>query len=86
LIPHREFIELARIRALGMRCEIEDPLLGRTIRLGVPLNLTATPGRISARPPALPAGAEQTDDVFALPPVRAYQEARAFARPVRFAL
>jgi hypothetical protein len=63
-----------------MRCEIEDPLLGRTIQLRVPLNLTATPGRMGARPPALSAAAQQPDDVFASPPVPAEPRARLPAR------
>jgi crotonobetainyl-CoA:carnitine CoA-transferase CaiB-like acyl-CoA transferase len=54
VMTRREFIDYAQTRALGMRQEIEDPALGRTVQLGLPVFLRDTPGEIkrAAKVPA----------------------------------
>jgi crotonobetainyl-CoA:carnitine CoA-transferase CaiB-like acyl-CoA transferase len=46
VMTRHEFIEWSQTRALNMRREIDDPVLGRTIQMGVPITLNATPGEI----------------------------------------
>ena len=41
-----EFFDSPQTRYLGLRCEIDDPILGRTIQMGVPIHLAETPGAI----------------------------------------
>lgn len=48
-----EFIDYPQTGALGMRREIDDPALGKTVQLGVPVTLNATPGEITGPAPAL---------------------------------
>jgi crotonobetainyl-CoA:carnitine CoA-transferase CaiB-like acyl-CoA transferase len=52
VMTRREFIEHAQVRALGMRREIDDPTLGRTIQMGLPVFLNDTPGEIAGPAPA----------------------------------
>lgn len=48
-----EFIDDPQVRYNGMRVEVNDPLLGRTVQMGVPVTLTGTPGRIKGPAPRL---------------------------------
>jgi len=41
-----EFLDSPQARYLDLRCEIDDPILGRTIQMGVPIHLAETPGAI----------------------------------------
>ncbi len=46
VMTRQEFIDDAQVRALAMRQEIDDPALGRTLQLGLPVFLGDTPGAI----------------------------------------
>jgi crotonobetainyl-CoA:carnitine CoA-transferase CaiB-like acyl-CoA transferase len=46
-----EFIDDPQVRALNMRREIDDPVLGPTVQMGVPVTLNDTPGEIVAPAP-----------------------------------
>ncbi len=46
VMTRQEFIEHAQVRALGMRREVDDPTLGHTIQMGLPVFLNDTPGEI----------------------------------------
>jgi crotonobetainyl-CoA:carnitine CoA-transferase CaiB-like acyl-CoA transferase len=48
-----EFMNHPQTRALEMRREIADPVLGPTIQPGIPVNLLATPGEIVGPAPAV---------------------------------
>jgi len=52
VMTRHEFIEDAQTRALGMRHEINDPTLGHTIQMGLPVFLNDTPGEIFGPAPA----------------------------------
>jgi crotonobetainyl-CoA:carnitine CoA-transferase CaiB-like acyl-CoA transferase len=52
VMTRQEFIEWEQTRALGMRCEIDDPTLGPTVQMGLPIFLNDTPGRITGPAPA----------------------------------
>lgn len=52
VMTRHEFIENAQVRALGMRREVDDPTLGRTIQMGLPVFLNDTPGEIVGPAPA----------------------------------
>ncbi|MGH7949290.1 MAG: CaiB/BaiF CoA transferase family protein [Candidatus Binataceae bacterium] len=64
-----EFSDDPQVRALSMRAKLDDPSLGRTVQMGVPVTLNATPGEIVG--PAPPA----VDDA------RSFAEVRASAKP-----
>ncbi len=49
----QQFIEDPQVRYLGMRREVDDPTLGPTLQMGVPVHLGSTPGDISGPAPAL---------------------------------
>ncbi len=53
VMSRREFIEHPQTRALAMRAEIDDPALGRTIQMGLPVFLNDTPGEITGPAPAV---------------------------------
>ncbi|MDO8431958.1 MAG: CoA transferase [Candidatus Binatus sp.] len=53
VLTRQEFIEHPQTRALEMRVEIDDPALGRTIQMGLPVRLNDTPGEILGPAPAL---------------------------------
>ena len=53
VMTRQQFLEDPQVRHLGMRREIDDPTLGPTIQLGLPVNLTATPGEIVGPAPAV---------------------------------
>jgi crotonobetainyl-CoA:carnitine CoA-transferase CaiB-like acyl-CoA transferase len=48
-----EWLDHAQVRAIGMRAEADDPERGRVVMPGVPVNLTAAPGRVRGPAPAL---------------------------------
>jgi crotonobetainyl-CoA:carnitine CoA-transferase CaiB-like acyl-CoA transferase len=48
-----EFIEYSQTCALGMRREVDDPLLGQTVQLGIPVTLNSTPGDIIGPAPVV---------------------------------
>jgi crotonobetainyl-CoA:carnitine CoA-transferase CaiB-like acyl-CoA transferase len=52
VMTRHEFIEHPQVRALGMRREIDDPTLGRTVQMGQPVFLNDTPGEIADPAPA----------------------------------
>jgi len=52
VMSRHEFIDHPQTRALDMRKEIDDPALGRTIQMGLPVFLNDTPGEISGPAPA----------------------------------
>jgi crotonobetainyl-CoA:carnitine CoA-transferase CaiB-like acyl-CoA transferase len=68
VLTRQEFIDDAQVRALAMRREIHDPVLGATVQMGVPVNLLDTPGEISGAAPAV-------NEVIARPPQTTLAEA-----------
>ncbi|MGH7906162.1 MAG: CaiB/BaiF CoA transferase family protein [Candidatus Binataceae bacterium] len=52
-ISRHEFFDTPQVRYLDMHREIEDPALGATAQMGVPIRLSATPGDIAGPAPAL---------------------------------
>ena len=58
VLSRAEFLRDPQIHHLGMRQEIDDPELGRTIQMGVPVDLRATPGAIQCPAPKLGDGGE----------------------------
>jgi crotonobetainyl-CoA:carnitine CoA-transferase CaiB-like acyl-CoA transferase len=52
VLTRQEFIDHAQVGALGMRREVDDPTLGRTIQMGLPVFLNDTPGEIAGPAPA----------------------------------
>lgn len=65
VISRQQFIEYRQTAAIGMRREIDDPTLGNTVQMGVPVGLTATPGEVSGPAPA--AGSASPSEVFSSP-------------------
>jgi crotonobetainyl-CoA:carnitine CoA-transferase CaiB-like acyl-CoA transferase len=53
VLTRAEFIDEPQVRALGMRREVEDPVLGSTVQSGIPVTLNLTPGDIVGPAPAL---------------------------------
>ena len=53
VISRQEFIEHPQIIHNGMRIEVEDPELGPTVQMGVPLCMSDTPGSMSGPAPLL---------------------------------
>jgi crotonobetainyl-CoA:carnitine CoA-transferase CaiB-like acyl-CoA transferase len=51
VMTRQEFIEYPQVAAIGMRQQIDDPVLGRTIQLGVPIGLSDTPGEVAGPAP-----------------------------------
>ena len=51
------------VLARGMLAEVEHPTAGRIPQIGIPVKLSATPGRITRPAPRL---GEHTDEVLAL--------------------
>lgn len=49
----QEFMDWQQTRHNGMRVEIDDPELGKTIQMGVPIQLSDTPGEIKGAAPRL---------------------------------
>jgi crotonobetainyl-CoA:carnitine CoA-transferase CaiB-like acyl-CoA transferase len=48
-----QWLDHEQVRAIGMRTETDDPERGPVVMPGVPVNLTATPGRVRGPAPAL---------------------------------
>lgn len=53
VLSRREFIDDPQVRALGMRREVDDPVLGPTAQSGIPVVLNRTPGDIMGPAPAV---------------------------------
>ncbi len=53
VLTRDRFLEDPQVRHLGMRREIDDPTLGPTLQMGLPINLSATPGEIAGPAPAV---------------------------------
>ncbi|WP_236794730.1 CoA transferase [Amycolatopsis sp. GM8] len=47
----REWLDHPQIRAIGMRAELDDPERGRVVMPGIPIQLSATPGRVRGPAP-----------------------------------
>jgi len=60
VLARREFIDDPQVRHLGMRQEIDDPTLGRTLQMGVPVHLRDNPGAIQGPAPQLNAATSDT--------------------------
>jgi crotonobetainyl-CoA:carnitine CoA-transferase CaiB-like acyl-CoA transferase len=58
VMTRQEFIEYPQVAAIGMRQQIDDPMLGRTIQLGVPIGLADTPGEVTGPAPRTDHGAD----------------------------
>jgi crotonobetainyl-CoA:carnitine CoA-transferase CaiB-like acyl-CoA transferase len=46
VVSREDFFDSPQVRYLGMRCEIDDPILGNTVQMGVPVRLAETPGEV----------------------------------------
>src|SRR5579885_2580218 len=53
VLTRQEFMDDPQVKHVGMRRELDDPLLGKTVQMGVPIRLSATPGEIAGPAPAL---------------------------------
>jgi crotonobetainyl-CoA:carnitine CoA-transferase CaiB-like acyl-CoA transferase len=53
VMTRHEFIDHPQTRALAMRQEIDDPVLGRMIQMGLPILLGDTPGEITGPAPRI---------------------------------
>jgi crotonobetainyl-CoA:carnitine CoA-transferase CaiB-like acyl-CoA transferase len=62
VLTRSDFIDDPQVAHLGMRQVIDDPHLGRTIQMGVPVNLRATPGATQCAAPRLPDAATQNGE------------------------
>ncbi|MDR1999636.1 MAG: CoA transferase [Frankiaceae bacterium] len=49
----QDWLDHPQIRAIGMREEVQDPERGTVVMPGIPIKLTATPGRVRGPAPAL---------------------------------
>jgi crotonobetainyl-CoA:carnitine CoA-transferase CaiB-like acyl-CoA transferase len=46
VLDRNDWLDHAQVATIGMRLEIDDPALGKVVMPGVPLHLSATPGRV----------------------------------------
>lgn len=53
VLTRQEFLDDPQVRHVGMRRELSDPALGKTVQMGVPIMLPASPGEIAGPAPAL---------------------------------
>jgi crotonobetainyl-CoA:carnitine CoA-transferase CaiB-like acyl-CoA transferase len=53
VLTRDRFLEDPQVLHLGMRREVVDPTLGPTLQMGLPINLSATPGEIAGPAPAV---------------------------------
>ncbi len=53
VMTRQEFIEWDQTRALGMRHPLQDPTLGATVQMGLPVFLSDTPGKITGPAPRI---------------------------------
>jgi crotonobetainyl-CoA:carnitine CoA-transferase CaiB-like acyl-CoA transferase len=84
VLTRDEFIDDPQVVHNGMRVELDDPSLGRTVQMGIPLQFARTPGAIRAAAPLL---GQHTDEI--LRELAARQEPRPAAaerRDASFAL
>lgn len=65
VMTRQQFIEYRQVAAIGMRREIDDPVLGHTVQMGVPIGLSETPGDVIGPTPA--AGNASPASVFTTP-------------------
>ena len=49
----QEFMEFSQVIHNGLRVELEDPQLGKTVQMGIPIQLSETPGAIKNPAPLL---------------------------------
>ena len=49
----QEFMDFSQVIHNGLRVELDDPQLGKTVQLGVPIQLSETPGAIQSPAPLL---------------------------------
>ncbi len=49
----QEFMDNPQVRHVGMRRELTDPALGKTLQMGVPIMMSETPGEIAGPAPTL---------------------------------
>ena len=78
VMTRQEFIEHPQTRALGMRQEIDDPTLGRTVQMGLPVFLNDTPGEITGPAPEI--GDERARTAVASQSQRASQRRKPHLR------
>jgi crotonobetainyl-CoA:carnitine CoA-transferase CaiB-like acyl-CoA transferase len=52
VLTRQEFIDDPQVRYLGMRRDVTDPTLGKTVQMGVPITLPMSPGDIAGPAPA----------------------------------
>jgi crotonobetainyl-CoA:carnitine CoA-transferase CaiB-like acyl-CoA transferase len=62
-----DFINDPQVAHNGMRVETDDPEVGRTVQMGIPIAFSRTPGAIRGPAPIL---GEHTEEVLASPPRR----------------
>jgi crotonobetainyl-CoA:carnitine CoA-transferase CaiB-like acyl-CoA transferase len=67
VLTRDEFINDPQVVHNGMRTELDDPTLGRTVQMGIPLNFARTPGSIRSAAPLL---GQHTDEVLEGLPAR----------------
>ncbi len=65
VLTRQEFIDDPQVRHIGMRCELIDPLLGRTAQMGVPIAMSQTPGQIAGPAPVLDRNGATLDALIA---------------------
>jgi crotonobetainyl-CoA:carnitine CoA-transferase CaiB-like acyl-CoA transferase len=53
VLDRESWMDDPQVDAIGMRHELDDPALGRVVMPGVPLTLSATPGRVRGPAPVL---------------------------------
>ena len=63
-----DWLDHPQLAAIGMRVEVDDPVHGPVVMPGVPLVLTATPGRVAGPAPAPPGEAAPSPPPPAPPP------------------
>jgi len=65
VLSRADFINDPQVVHNGMRMEIDDPQVGRTVQMGIPIAFSRTPGAIRGPAPRL---GEHTQEVLASPP------------------
>ncbi|MGQ9571776.1 MAG: CaiB/BaiF CoA transferase family protein [Dehalococcoidia bacterium] len=75
VLTRAEFIDDPQVVHNGMRVELDDPTLGHTVQMGIPLKFSRTPGAIRSPAPLLGQHSEE-----ALPNPSARQEPHPAAR------
>ena len=77
VLTRAEFIDDPQVAHNGMRVEVDDPQVGRTVQMGIPVTFSRTPGGIRGPAPRL---GEHTQEVLASPPRRSSPKAAAGGR------